>query len=126
IDSSGGDMDRHQRHVDGGLGDGATGEERQGGNDKEQVTHRRILACLGRPDNRQSDEKKFHIRSLALIAMLGCLRPCCDPPPGQLCPPVSVTQSSTGAPPRAAGCRSQCAPGTVSTRFTSATEARSI
>jgi hypothetical protein len=36
----------------------------------------RILARPAFAGNRQSDEKKLHIRSLALIAIDGCLRPC--------------------------------------------------
>src|SRR5207253_648969 len=83
---------------------------------KDKVTHRRFVAVAAADGNRQSDEKNCHIRSLALIARLGCLRPCWVPPPGQLWPPVSVTHSSTGAAPGFAACRSQWAPGTVSAR----------
>src|SRR6185312_3269090 len=103
VDAGGRDVDGHHGDVDGRLGDGAAGKNRQSGEDKGRITHDLILARSAQPCNRQSDEKKLHIRSLALIAIDGCLRPCWVSPPGQLWPPVSVTQSSTGAPPLPAG-----------------------
>ena len=65
--------------------------------------------------NHLSDEKKSHIRSLALIAWLGLLLARRDAEPGQLWPPVSVTHSSTGA--AGPGCSSHLAPGTERTGF---------
>ena len=64
------DMDWHHRNVDRGLGDRTAGEQRQR-KQKWKGLHSLVVAFEDSLGNSQSDEKKLHIRSLALIALEG-------------------------------------------------------